>query len=306
MCEYFEADLIRDEAFARSVYKDYIIQRINSNQVGDQWLSRILNTPGVPIYVFLDRDLQVQAIKGGMLRKEQTQQILQQIQTGKDYVDTAYQYGKDESVKLAAIRDYLGRQLYAQYVMDLFAVGGPVDARHGHLEDELLKNNAVYPSFYNNYLLSQYKLYLGDTIMAKQYADVALKDTDPATLYFNGSLRVELKTLLNKDYSVYDDPYIGIDRSEIQLGNVAQGKTIDIPLRVKNMGNKPLQIGDVFTSCGCTVAEVPSDEIASGTEADVRIKITPTGLGAFAHAVVLRSNAINTPLQLYIKGTTID
>lgn len=306
MCEVFEADLIRDEQFANLVYKDYVVQRINSNKIGDEWLCRLLNTSGVPVYVFLDPARKVKALKIGALYKKQAKNILQSVKTGKTYIDTAYRYGKYAHIPRANVISYLSNLFYAQYVVDQMAAKQALGTEHDRVTELLEANNKIRPSFYNNYILSQYRLHSGDTVTAKQSAALALEDLDPATLYFNGPLRVELKTLLNKGYSVYDDPYIGIKQSDIQLGQVEQGKEIEIPLTVYNMGRKPLQINDVFTSCGCTVVRNFEKEIASGDSTSVYITLKPNRVAEFAHLIVLRGNAINTPLQLYIKGTAVN
>lgn len=54
------------------------------------------------------------------------------------------------------------------------------------------------------------------------------------------------------------------------MGQITEGQKLEIAYRFKNTGSKPLVIGNVAPSCGCTVADVPKEPIAPGKEGVIK------------------------------------
>jgi hypothetical protein len=54
------------------------------------------------------------------------------------------------------------------------------------------------------------------------------------------------------------------------LGTVTEGQRPEVSFKFKNIGNKPLVIERVQTSCGCTVANPPKEAIAPGEEGEIK------------------------------------
>jgi Protein of unknown function (DUF1573) len=54
------------------------------------------------------------------------------------------------------------------------------------------------------------------------------------------------------------------------MGQINEGQKLEIAFRFKNTGKKPLVIGNVAPSCGCTVADVPKEPIAPGKEGVIK------------------------------------
>ena len=63
-----------------------------------------------------------------------------------------------------------------------------------------------------------------------------------------------------------------VDKVVQDLGSVKKGEVVEITWKFKNTGTKPLIIADAYGSCGCTVAEKPTEPIAPGAESVIKAK----------------------------------
>jgi len=61
-----------------------------------------------------------------------------------------------------------------------------------------------------------------------------------------------------------------LDSANKDFGKIPEGKKLDVAFRFKNTGDKPLIISKVEVSCGCTVAEQPTEPILPGSEGVIR------------------------------------
>ncbi|PWT73580.1 MAG: DUF1573 domain-containing protein [Bacteroidetes bacterium] len=68
-----------------------------------------------------------------------------------------------------------------------------------------------------------------------------------------------------------------IDSANRDFGKIAEGKKLDVTFRFKNTGSKPLIIERVQPSCGCTVAEQPTEPILPGQEGLIKASFNSEG-----------------------------
>jgi|SRR5690606_621823 len=103
-------------------------------------------------------------------------------------------------------------------------------------------------------------------------------------------------------------PKIEFKTETIDYGTVEKGK--DNGVRVfefKNVGDAPLVITDVKTSCGCTVPSKPKEPIMPGKTGEIEVKYNMNP-GPINKTVTVESNAVNKTdgkISLRIKGTVI-
>jgi thioredoxin-related protein len=303
MCEQFEVDLMKDNAYANDLYKDFIIQRIDENAAGQKWLARILNGGGVPIFLFFNAQKRLMGIKLGAISKSEMLKITENIKLNKVDFDVRYKFGKTH-IDNRKLHKYLENLCLAQADWDRYNIGKERNSLK-NLKQKLNTTFEIHSSFYNNYLMAKCYLAMNDTLKAKNVAQRALIDQDPASLYFNAELRTELKMILNEKYNVYDDAYIGVNSIEKQLGNLEFGSVKQVVFRIKNLGKKDLIINKVLPDCGCTIANYTKNNISPGKSGNVELTFKAKSPGDFAHTVYLLSNAINGPIQLYIKGVVM-
>ena len=61
-----------------------------------------------------------------------------------------------------------------------------------------------------------------------------------------------------------------LDSTNKNFGKIAEGQKLEVAFHFKNSGDKPLVIARVQPSCGCTVAEQPTEPVAPGKEGNIK------------------------------------
>jgi hypothetical protein len=80
------------------------------------------------------------------------------------------------------------------------------------------------------------------------------------------------------------------------FGNVTEGDKLKHVFEIKNTGTSPLVIDRVSTSCGCTVAEIKTKQIAPGEKGDLEVTFDTTGRrGQNRKAITIISNDSSNP-----------
>ncbi|MEI8356562.1 MAG: DUF1573 domain-containing protein [Deltaproteobacteria bacterium] len=103
-------------------------------------------------------------------------------------------------------------------------------------------------------------------------------------------------------------PRAVVERPSFDFGTIDQGKSIDHVFMVTNGGDTPLTIGQVSTSCGCTVADVSSRSIAPGKTGAIKTTFNSTNFsGNVSKTVHFHSNDPRMPVYtLTIKGIILE
>ncbi|WP_447636475.1 DUF1573 domain-containing protein [Flavobacterium microcysteis] len=103
-------------------------------------------------------------------------------------------------------------------------------------------------------------------------------------------------------------PKIEFKEETIDYGTVTKGD--DSGLRVfefKNIGDAPLIISDVKSSCGCTVPTKPQEPIMPGKTGKIEVQYNMNP-GPISKTITVQSNAVNKDsgiIPLRIKGNVI-
>ncbi len=85
-----------------------------------------------------------------------------------------------------------------------------------------------------------------------------------------------------------------VDSVQKDLGTIKEGQTPEISWRFKNTGDKPLVIENASGTCGCTIAEKPTEPIMPGEEGTIKAKFNSEGrLGPNTKQVVVQANTKN-------------
>ena len=103
-------------------------------------------------------------------------------------------------------------------------------------------------------------------------------------------------------------PRAAVDQPIFDFGTVAQGKKVDHSFTIKNSGDAPLTIGQVSTSCGCTVAEVSSRSISPGKSSTIKASFDSKNFsGRISKTIYVHTNDPKTPIyNLTIKGNLFE
>lgn len=83
------------------------------------------------------------------------------------------------------------------------------------------------------------------------------------------------------------------------FGSVAEGKKVDLNVKLKNNGGQLLNIEKVKSSCGCTATLLSKKEIKPGETANLKIELDTSGRkGHLARTVTIHSNDPIEPQQI--------
>jgi hypothetical protein len=100
-------------------------------------------------------------------------------------------------------------------------------------------------------------------------------------------------------YSTLRKPKIEVTPTLIDLGDVAK-EGFNYTFTVKNIGDKPLKIERVSTSCGCTLATIKSELIMPNVGTDLLVTFNPKLMeeevkGKISRIIFIKSNDPENP-----------
>ncbi len=91
----------------------------------------------------------------------------------------------------------------------------------------------------------------------------------------------------------------------IDYGEISKGSDGVRSFEFTNVGDEPLVITDVKSSCGCTVPEKPDGPIAVGETGVIKVKYDTKRVGPIRKTITVYSNADEPVKALKIKGTIL-
>lgn len=111
-------------------------------------------------------------------------------------------------------------------------------------------------------------------------------------------------TVLLFSVGLFADAGIQFKEKEIDFGEVESGETVDVKYEFKNIGDKPLIIKNVSTSCGCTATKLEKREFQPGETGYIPTKFFSRGYsGKIIKTVTVTTNdPKNKHTILKIKG----
>ena len=85
------------------------------------------------------------------------------------------------------------------------------------------------------------------------------------------------------------------------FGDISQGDRVEHVFELENIGNEPLIVSDVRTTCGCTAPEWPREPVPPGQKASLRVVFNSAGkMGMQNKVITVMSNAVNGPARVKI------
>lgn len=85
------------------------------------------------------------------------------------------------------------------------------------------------------------------------------------------------------------------------FGDINQGDRVEHVFELENIGNEPLIVSDVRTTCGCTAPEWPREPVPPGAKSSLKVVFNSTGkVGMQNKVITVMSNAVNSPARVKI------
>jgi len=94
----------------------------------------------------------------------------------------------------------------------------------------------------------------------------------------------------------------------LDLGRFRADEPQDRSFTIYNDGDEPLSILTIFSGCGCARTSYGKETIQPGDSCIVSVHFNGKGrrAGGFRKAVIIRSNATNTPVRICIDGVILE
>ncbi len=92
------------------------------------------------------------------------------------------------------------------------------------------------------------------------------------------------------------------EKEIINFGKIKKGENGKRIFKFTNIGNAPLIIKEIKTSCDCAVPKKPERPIMPGEKATITIEYDTSNTGGFSKEIFIFSNAKESRKRIKIKG----
>lgn len=92
----------------------------------------------------------------------------------------------------------------------------------------------------------------------------------------------------------------------IDYGEIKKGSDGVRVFEFKNIGDAPLVIENVYSSCGCTIPEWTKTPVEPGSSGEIQVKYDTSRTGPIRRTITIYSNADESTKALKIKGKVLD
>ena len=92
------------------------------------------------------------------------------------------------------------------------------------------------------------------------------------------------------------------EQETIDYGKIIKGSEGERTFVFTNIGDAPLIIQSIKSSCGCTVPKKPENPIMPGEKGEIKVSYDTKRIGGFSKQITILSNAITVRKIVKIKG----
>jgi len=99
---------------------------------------------------------------------------------------------------------------------------------------------------------------------------------------------------------------ISFEEASFDFGDIIQGDKVEHIFFFENVGNEPLILSDVRTTCGCTVPEWPKEPIIPGQKTKIKVLYNSTGkMGMQTKVITVLSNSVSGAARVRIMANVL-
>tara|TARA_B110000503_G_C7082571_1_gene385830 strand:- start:864 stop:1268 length:405 start_codon:yes stop_codon:yes gene_type:complete len=92
------------------------------------------------------------------------------------------------------------------------------------------------------------------------------------------------------------------ENETIDYGKITKGADGEKIFVFTNIGNQPLIITNIKSSCGCTIPKKPEGPIMPGKKGEIKVSYDTNRVGGFSKSITIFSNAKESRKIIKIKG----
>lgn len=108
-----------------------------------------------------------------------------------------------------------------------------------------------------------------------------------------------------QDQKPINGPEIKFNKTFFDVGEVKIGEVKEVTVTLTNIGNRPLILDNVISSCDCTEVEWSKAPVMPGKTATIKAIYTAKDVGMISKRVTVLSNAETDRAILEIKGNVV-
>jgi hypothetical protein len=111
----------------------------------------------------------------------------------------------------------------------------------------------------------------------------------------------------NESEGLKRGPIAQVPEKEFNFDRIEQGASMKHAFKIRNVGDAPLKVSVLKTTCKCTVGDLAKNEVASGEETEIELEWTAkTAPGPFRHGATLStSDPRLSTLELTVEGDVV-
>jgi len=102
------------------------------------------------------------------------------------------------------------------------------------------------------------------------------------------------------------DDLVKVNQEKHDFGKILQGKPVDYYFELTNKTDKPIVVENTWASCGCTTPEKPTEPIAPGATAKLKVQYNASGMGHFDKQVSIKLAGVDNPKVVSITGDVLN
>lgn len=113
-----------------------------------------------------------------------------------------------------------------------------------------------------------------------------------------------LKEIIGRQPVVPNQTTVKVENELLLLGTIPLGKSKDTLFTLANIGDRPLVIIDVTTTCGCTQVWFDKHPALPGESLHIKVRVTPENKGLFDETITAKGNT-NRLIKLEVQGNAL-
>jgi hypothetical protein len=126
------------------------------------------------------------------------------------------------------------------------------------------------------------------------------------TLKYLSISLIILLSFIGSFAQVNQTPEFKFDEPRFDFGEIIQGEVVEHYFEFTNIGDTPLVISKIITTCGCTAPTWPKEPILPGKKGKIKIVFNSTGkIGRQNKVATILSNTTNQKDRLFIMANII-
>ncbi|MEG1571984.1 MAG: DUF1573 domain-containing protein [Bacteroidales bacterium] len=100
-------------------------------------------------------------------------------------------------------------------------------------------------------------------------------------------------------------PEISFENTVYDYGEIKRGDNGDCVFTFTNIGNEPLILSNVQSSCGCTTPSWPREPIMPGKKASIKVHYDTNRVGSISKSITVTTNGKTDRIVLRITGNIL-